>query len=123
MKRIKSAIKHHLEAWFIRHLVFSIWLPPPLGSLKVNFDAAIHPSFVVATATLRDQHDDFFVVHSLRLLSIDTNKGKALAALLATQLVFSFDCSSLIIKGDSLLPILTLNQLQLFEDWHTESIF
>jgi hypothetical protein len=67
LKRIHSVTSHHLEAWFVRHSEFSIWLPPPPGFHKVNFDVAIRSSFAVAAATLRDHQGNFLAVHSLKL--------------------------------------------------------
>lgn len=123
LKRFKSVSAHHMEAWFIRSPVFSIWKPPPPGFLKANFDVAIWPNFAVATTTLRDSLGNFLAVYSLRLPAIDANKGEALAALLAVWLTHSFGCSSLILEGDSLLTILAVNEPCFCADWNTESIF
>lgn len=60
LKRIKTLITHHMEAWCLRHPIFSLWLPPPLGTFKVNFDVAVRSSFAVAAATLTNHLRKFF---------------------------------------------------------------
>jgi hypothetical protein len=77
----------------------------------------------VAAATLRDSSGNFLAVHSLRLPSVDANKGEALAALLAVRIAQSFGCSSLILEGDSLLSILAVTDPRFCAEWNTESIF
>jgi hypothetical protein len=64
LKRIKNSISHHMEAWYLRHPIFSHWTPPLIGSFKVNFDVAIRPSFAVVAAILRDHLGNFLAVHT-----------------------------------------------------------
>ena len=51
----------------------------------------------------------FLAVNTLKLPLVDANKGEAIAVLLVVRLVFSFDCSSIILEGDSFLTILAIN--------------
>jgi hypothetical protein len=93
------------------------WDPLPLGSFKVNFDVAIRPTFAVAAAILRDHSEIFLAVNTLKLPPIDALMDEAHATLLAFRLAVSMGCSPLIIEGESLLTILTLNDHLLFSDW------
>jgi hypothetical protein len=72
----------------------------------------------VAAATLRDPLGNFVAVHSLKLPSMDANKGEACAALLAVRLAITAGVSSLLIEGDSLLTVLAIKEPHLFADWN-----
>jgi hypothetical protein len=122
LKKIKSSISHHLEAWCLRHPSFSIWTPPPVGSFKVNFNTAIRPSFAVAAAILRDHSGNIMAVNTLKLPYVDANKGEAYAALLAVRLASSFGCPSIILEGGSLLTVLAIKEPQLFLDCNTKFV-
>ena len=49
------------------------WIPPPMGSLKVNFDVAIKSNIAVAAAILRDHPGDFPAASTKHLPSIFQN--------------------------------------------------
>lgn len=74
LKKIRISISHHLEAWCLRHPIFSPWSPPSVGSFKANFDVAIHPSFAVAVAILKDYSENFLTVNTLKLLVVDASE-------------------------------------------------
>jgi hypothetical protein len=57
-----------------------------MGSLKVNFDAAVRPSFVVAAVTLNDRNGNFLTVNALKLPTSDANLSEVQAAFLAVRL-------------------------------------
>jgi hypothetical protein len=41
LKSIRLATSLHLRAWSHGNAELSLWVPPPVGSFKVNFDVAI----------------------------------------------------------------------------------
>jgi hypothetical protein len=43
---IRISTIHHVNAWKSSDLLSTDWSPPPLGTLKVNFDVAIRPDFL-----------------------------------------------------------------------------
>jgi hypothetical protein len=116
-KHIRITTLHHINAWKLGDSLSAVWTPPPVGSLKANFDVAIRPDFAVAAATLRDHEGNFLAVLTKRLPPMDASLGEAHAALLAASLAVSAGCSSLILEGDSLLTIIAILDPLFFSDW------
>jgi hypothetical protein len=77
---------------------------------------AIRPTFVVAAIVLQEHSENFLTINTLKLPPMDALMGEAHAALLASRLTVSMDCSPLIIEGDSLLTILIFKDHFLFSD-------
>lgn len=53
---INVSVTAHLKAWKDSQTFGVHWIPPPIGFLKVNFDAAIHHLFCVASTVLSDHN-------------------------------------------------------------------
>jgi len=77
---------------------------------------AIRPTFVDAAIVLQEHSENFLTINTLKLPPMDALMGEAHAALLASRLTVSMDCSPLIIEGDSLLTILIFKDHFLFSD-------
>ena len=88
----------------------------PFGYLKVNFDVAIRPNFIVVAAILSDHEGNFLAVNTLKFPPMEAVMGEAHAALLASRIAVFFGCPCLIIEGDSLLIILAMKDPHLFLD-------
>jgi hypothetical protein len=76
------------------------WSPPPIGSLKLNFDVVVRQSFMVAAAIISDHDGLILWVVARKLPLLDINAGEARAALLAVEAA-AFYCPSQIsfLKG------------------------
>lgn len=121
LKLIHLSSCQHLYAWQTGKPKLFVWVPPPMGSYKVNFDVAIRSPFAVAVV-LRDHSGNFLAVDTLKLPVMDATLGEAHAALLASRLAVSYDCSSLVNERDSLLTILAIIDPQFFVEWNIAPI-
>ncbi|GLT60899.1 hypothetical protein SLA2020_336400 [Shorea laevis] len=114
---IRGSLLKHLKAWADAGSPSPPWSPPPLGSLKVNFDVAVRPLYSVAAAGISNHNGCILAARSQKLPHSDVALGEASAALLAICLALSVGCSSLQLEGDSLLTILAINKGHLFLGW------
>jgi hypothetical protein len=121
LQHILIAVKHHNLAW-VDAKSSSLWSPPLPGNIKANFDVAVKSEFYVAVMVLSDYNGNIIQAITKRLSTTDTAIGEAQAALLAIQSVASFGVYSLILEGDAINIILTIQNPDLFKDWNFASI-
>ena len=107
----------HLQAWKASSFGQSIWQPPPIGFMKINFDVAINSYFSVTAAVLSNTSGDIISAFTKKLLSTEVNKGESIAALTGIDLAILQGCNNLLIEGDSLVSILAINNQNLFTEW------
>lgn len=88
--------------------LLSLWFPPPLGSLKGNFDVALQGTFSVVAAVISDVLGNIIMAATHKLHSSYALIGEAFAALLTTRMAASSGCSNFILEGDALLVVLTI---------------
>lgn len=98
-------------AWQSSSTITSLWCPPLPSSINAKFDVVIKSNFAVAAAILSDSDGNIIEAAIRRLLIVDAAIGEAHVAILATQLVASCRCSSLIIGGDALIIIPAIKNL------------
>lgn len=85
---------------------------------KLNFNVAIRASFAVAAAVLSNSSGDIIAGSTKNIISTEVNKGEALAdLLLVVDLAIQEGCNNVILKGDSFVIILAINQFHLLADW------
>jgi hypothetical protein len=118
----KSALAHAATWSSIPAKIDLVWIPPPVGHFKINFDTAIRDRFSVQAAVCRDSHGSILKVISQISPPCTPNYGEAQGALLATSLAASLHLSNFIIEGDSLIVITALQFPALTFDWHIEKL-
>lgn len=109
-----------MKIWFL--FLPSLWFPPLMGSVKGNFDVAVHDSFVVPAAVISDSLSNIVLAAMHKLPSTDVLQGEAFAALLATLLAVSCGCNNFFLEGDALLVLLAVNNPFIFSSWSFSSI-
>jgi hypothetical protein len=82
--QIQNSTQIHRKAWSDKDLLVS-WSPPSLGILKVNFDVAVRPNFMVAAAVITDHDGCLLSAVARKIPLLDINAGEAKAALLAIE--------------------------------------
>lgn len=83
---------------------------PSTGFLKANFDVAIRKSFFVISAFISNDKDEILTACIAKISSMEVNLGVEKAALLASNLASSYGRIPLILKMDSLIVIIGINQ-------------
>lgn len=81
------------------------WIPPPAGSLKINFDTAARDNQLAAAAVCRDSEGSIFSIRTAKSIGSNPLKGEARAARLALSLAATFPEQSIQIEGDALLLV------------------
>ncbi|GLT55002.1 hypothetical protein SLA2020_281580 [Shorea laevis] len=120
--QIKKTIDIHHQAWTAKNLISS-WNPPPIGFIKLNFDVAVRPDYMVAAVTVSDHDGSLIWATAKKIPCMDINAGEAQAALLAVETATRFyPSSSLILEGDSLTTITALNNPNYCTDWSSRDI-
>jgi hypothetical protein len=76
IKQIFTSYRAHLSAWH-SSISISAWSPPPVGSMKANFDVAVRKDFSVAAAVLSDCHGCIFAAATKRLSSVDVTLARS----------------------------------------------
>ncbi|KAB1201363.1 hypothetical protein CJ030_MR0G003935 [Morella rubra] len=96
-----------------------VWHPPPLDSWKFNFDVAIWKSLAFTTIVYRDYEGNILFVRTKRLLLL---VGEARASLFAAQEVFLILDVPIILEGDSLLVMDSINQRGRGDAWQISAL-
>lgn len=91
-------------------LLWSNGLPAPPLWFKINFDTVIRDNFSVQAAVCRDSNGNGNIIKMIFQISGPCSSAfeKVLAAQLATSLAVLFHHKSFILKGDSLIVIMAL---------------
>ncbi|KAE7996355.1 hypothetical protein FH972_001086 [Carpinus fangiana] len=107
IQKISSTIRAHTLAWedATSH---SLWSLPLLGSFKANFDVAVRADLAVVTVVISEHADDIIYAATKRIFTQDAAVGEALAALLATHAASLYGVYNLILEGDAINIILTI---------------
>jgi hypothetical protein len=121
VKQVSITFRAHQSAWQASTSI-SYWAPPPIGSIKANFDLAIRQNFAVAAVVLSDPQYCIIAAATKRLSIVDAAIGEAQAALLALRLAASNGTSSLFIEGYALTAILAIKNPNLFREWNFSSV-
>lgn len=117
LETISNVIQNHLQAWKSSSFGQSIWQPPPIGSLKLNFDVATKEDFAIAAAILSNDKGEILLAFTNKLAFLDVNKGEATTTLTSVDLAISFGCYNLLLEGDSLVTFMAINQPVLLTNW------
>jgi hypothetical protein len=100
----KSYLKH-LKAWEEKSVTGfreSNWKPPPIGWLKFNFDAAIHPNKITVAVCCRNDIREILHACSKSLPASDPAWGKTHAALLAISTAQNMGSKFVLFEGDAI---------------------
>jgi hypothetical protein len=120
--QVQKTIDIHQQAWTAKDLIAS-WNPPPIGFIKINFDVAVRPNYMVAAAIISDHDGSLLWATAKKIPLMDINAGEAQAALLAVETATRFyPSSSLILEGDSLITITALNNPNYCTEWSSRGI-
>jgi hypothetical protein len=112
--QIASTTVNHCKVW-IDSILFTIWSPPLLGTIKANFDVALSSNFAVTATVISDSNGNTIRSTTKKILIKDVALGEAQANLLAIHIVASCGVYPLILEGDVLNVVLAIQQPQLFE--------
>lgn len=99
-----------------------VWHPPPLDSWKFNFDVAIRKSLAFTTIVYRDHEGNILFVRTKRLPPSGLLVGEARASLFAAQEVFLILDVPIILEGDSLLVMDSINQRGRGDAWQISAL-
>lgn len=117
-RHINKVSLEHFNAWKLKiHSSLELWIPPPDGWFKINFDTAMGDYFSAQAAICHDHNGLIISLVSNISHPCDPNYGDALAALLAVSLANSIKLDRFIIEGDSKVVILALQDPSLSQDW------
>jgi hypothetical protein len=119
---INKIVLEHQSAWKIK-LSASIetWPLPYAPYFKINFDTTIRDNLSAQAAVCEDSIDHFIKGFSYIRPPCDLISGEALAALWASHLAISLDLSHFILESDLLIVALTLQRLDITQDWQIVS--
>jgi hypothetical protein len=73
-----------IEAWESKSLQADLWIPPPDGSLKANFDVAVRSNFSVNSTVVVEEKGKVLAVCTSKLNTIEVNEGEAFATCIAS---------------------------------------
>jgi hypothetical protein len=112
--QIASTTVNHCKVW-TDSILFTIWSPPLLGTIKANFDVVLSSNFAVTATVISDSNGNTIRATTKKILTKDVALGEVQATLLAVHTVASCSVYSLILEGDALNVVLAIQQPQLFE--------
>lgn len=100
---INVSFRKHLKAWKNKNAqaLPAAWLPPPLGSFKINFNVVIGPLFSVASAVLSNHPGWIVIACTQRLPPTKVSFGEATAALLGIHIALLFGYLFIMLEGSS----------------------
>jgi len=103
-------VKFNEQAWENVAPVNNIWKASLYWFSKSQFDVAIRKSFFVISAFISNDKDEILTACIAKISSMEVNLGVEKAALLASNLASSYGRIPLILKMDSLIVIIGINQ-------------
>ncbi|KAB1203086.1 hypothetical protein CJ030_MR8G005520 [Morella rubra] len=107
VKSIHKVVREHLVAWQHKREQRSIswWSPPPLGTIKVNFDVAMRDSFAVGAAVLKDHRGLVVGAVVKKLPKVDPEDGEIWAAQIGLEEARRCGFRKILVEGDSIRAI------------------
>nr|XP_023917825.1 uncharacterized protein LOC112029377 [Quercus suber] len=100
----------------------SIWSPPPLNWIKINFDVAIKEDKASVAAVARDQRGKFIAAWTEQLEQIEPLLGEAKAAWLAINKAAEEGFKRIILEGDALNIIGPLKNKAVGSHWRIKAV-
>lgn len=98
-------------------ITLDCWSLPPLGELKMNFDASLIDHSATSAVVLRDHHGQVRGAWINHFNSSNSFCAELEAAIQAFSIAESLNITRLWLEGDALQVILTLQGLDQYRDW------
>lgn len=98
------------------------WAPPPLGWIKINFDAAYRDGVAHPAVIVRDSHGVPVTAWTSELLVDGPFSAEASAAVMALKLGELQHTDCIVIEGDALTVIQNIEQHTPILDWRGEAL-
>ena len=103
---IKRVSMEHYAAWSLKlYLAKEVWIKPPQGWCKVNFDATIREGFSTQAAIRRNSNGEIIKTLTQVSPSCSLVYGEAQAAKLAGVLANSLHLDKFILEEDSTIVV------------------